>query len=47
MLRWIDLLVHNLTKIEVSFFSKETKPLDIEIDNSNYCVSDCLKHKEE
>lgn len=23
----------NLTKIEVSFFSKETKPLDIEIDN--------------
>lgn len=37
----------NLTKIEVSFFSKETKPLDIEIDNSNYCVSDCLKHKED
>lgn len=33
MLRWIDLLVHNLTKIEVSFFSKEIKPLDIEIDN--------------
>lgn len=23
----------NLTKIEVSFFSKEIKPLDIEIDN--------------
>lgn len=38
----------NLTKIEVSFFSKETKPLDIGIESiMKYCVSDCLKHKED